>query len=420
MIRIKQGEAMMEPFAVGHADELRSRPKGTVVEKPAPIRRVSPQDGGHWFFGYFDKCPWDESGQLLLGLRTEFMDRQPRPSDKVGIYLLDTTQGDAPRKLADSSAFCWQQANMLQWLPGGNGREIIFNDRAESGFISRILDIDTLEERRVDHPIYCLNPNGRQAISVNFSRLDTQRPGYGYPGIPDPWEQVNDPEDDGIRLVDLQANTSRLIISNADLMEQFPAPEYEGRKSWFNHLLCSPSGDRFFFLQRCLNPDPSRTKRFTRLFTANTDGSDIYLLNADEMTSHLTWLDDTTVMAYAGRFGVGWHYYLLRDKSQDYELIAPELFDSDGHCSPDASGRWMLTDTYPREDNCRELIVYDRRECIRYNLGRFFAPPKLAAPLRCDLHPNWSRDFRQVCFDSLHEGFRGIYIADVEDITHAQ
>ena len=48
-----------------------------------------------------------------------------------------------------------------------------------------------------------------------------------------------------------------------------------------------------------------------------------------------------------------------------------------------------------------------------YELGRFFADPGYAGPARCDLHPSFSADGKIICFDSIHEGYRGIYNMDV-------
>ena len=45
-------------------------------------------------------------------------------------------------------------------------------------------------------------------------------------------------------------------------------------------------------------------------------------------------------------------------------------------------------------------------------LGRFHSPPRYAGPVRCDLHPRWSRDGGQVCIDSVHEGSRQMYVID--------
>ena len=50
-------------------------------------------------------------------------------------------------------------------------------------------------------------------------------------------------------------------------------------------------------------------------------------------------------------------------------------------------------------------------------LGRFLSPLPFRGEIRCDLHPRWSRDGRQVCFDSVHEGTRQIYVMDVSEIV---
>ena len=51
------------------------------------------------------------------------------------------------------------------------------------------------------------------------------------------------------------------------------------------------------------------------------------------------------------------------------------------------------------------------------DIGRFYVVPKITGEIRCDLHPRWSRDGRQICFDSVHEGTRQIYVMDVAPIV---
>ena len=33
------------------------------------VRRVTPLDGNHYFFGYYDKSPWNADGRYMLCLR---------------------------------------------------------------------------------------------------------------------------------------------------------------------------------------------------------------------------------------------------------------------------------------------------------------------------------------------------------------
>jgi len=53
----------------------------------------------------------------------------------------------------------------------------------------------------------------------------------------------------------------------------------------------------------------------------------------------------------------------------------------------------------------------ERKETLQ--VGAFKHPENITSDWRCDLHPRWSRNGRQVSFDSVHEGNRQIYIADV-------
>ena len=57
---------------------------------------------------------------------------------------------------------------------------------------------------------------------------------------------------------------------------------------------------------------------------------------------------------------------------------------------------------------------------IIYDVGRTVAgpdDPRLGKIARCDLHPRWNRDGRQVCIDSVHEDQRQMYLLDVSQIT---
>ena len=76
-----------------------------------------------------------------------------------------------------------------------------------------------------------------------------------------------------------------------------------------------------------------------------------------------------------------------------------------------------MTDTYPDKEGYRKLMVYnvDIDELIL--LGRFYSLPELKGEIRCDLHPRWSRDGKQICIDSTHEGDRQMYVLDISEIV---
>lgn len=94
------------------------------------------------------------------------------------------------------------------------------------------------------------------------------------------------------------------------------------------------------------------------------------------------------------------------------------MFDRDGHCSFSPDRRWMLTDPYSDPVRSeRALTLYHLESNIRIDFGHFYSDPKISGEIRCDLYPRWSRDGRQVCVDSIHEGERQIHVLDVSGVV---
>lgn len=289
---------------------------------------------------------------------------------------------------------------------------MIFNDRREGRFVSVILDIHSGKERTLPRPIYALSRDGRSAVTLNFARVHRTRPGYGYVGVPDPGEDDPHPADDGIYWLDIATGGSRLIVS----LEQIAAYRAdEGallREHWFNHLQFCTDDSRFLFLHRFSLPDGGR---FTRMFTAEPDGSDVYLVSDQEMVSHFDWRDERHILAWARRHETGDRYFLFTDRSEEIEVVGEGVLTEDGHCSYSPDRRWILTDTYPDAESKRHLLLYNVGDGGCVEIGRFYAPPQITGEIRCDLHPRWNRDGTQVCFDSVHEGERQVYVVDVSE-----
>jgi len=135
--------------------------------------------------------------------------------------------------------------------------------------------------------------------------------------------------------------------------------------------------------------------------------------------SHFDWRNANQILAWARRYDIGDRYFLFTDRTDQIEVVGEGTLTCDGHCSYSPDRRWILTDTYPDAERMRTLILYRPEDDRRVDIGRFFAPKELDGEIRCDLHPRWSRDGTQVCFDSVHEGTRQMYIVDVRDIVGA-
>jgi len=373
----------------------------------------------HHYFGYYDKFSENLSGRYVLSHETTFWDRPPRGDDRIPLGMIDLKEANRFQTVAETSAWSWQQGAMLQWWPGEPESTIVYNDRGGDEFVSVVQDIRTGSRRVLPRPVAAVNRTGKKALSLNFSRLADLRPGYGYAELPDKFADVKSPADDGIYLLDMQTGKYDLIISVAQMTALNPEPTMAGAMHWFNHFLFSPDDKRFIFLHRWFQKQGEGVYWFTRLYTANVDGTGIRCLNNQKMTSHFDWADESHVIAWANQDGIGNRYYLFSDDgSGKAEIIGDtELTPfGDGHCSYSPDRKWILTDTYPDKEKHRTLLLFNVEKKRRITLGRFFSVPTITE-IRCDLHPRWMRDGKGITLDSSHTGVRQIYGMDLTSIV---
>ena len=101
-----------------------------------PMRAITRGPGYHWF-GYYDKLQFDPTSRYVLAMAVDFEHRPPRPDDEIRIGMIDLEDGDSWRTIGTTTAWCWQQGCMLQWLPGSTS-EVIWNERAGDRYVARI------------------------------------------------------------------------------------------------------------------------------------------------------------------------------------------------------------------------------------------------------------------------------------------
>jgi hypothetical protein len=365
----------------------------------------------HHFFGYYEKSPWNASGDLLAAHEVSFNDRAPNPGDRATVGVVHLNEGARFQPIGETGAWNWQQGAMLQWHPLDPSGLLVYNDRRDGRFVAVIRDTAGAERRVYDWPIYAITPDGRQALSVNFARLHTHRPGYGYAGVADPWATVPYPREDGIRLLDLESGSSRLIVSLAQLATTSPGAEMSSTFHWVNHIQVSPSGARiaFFHIWRV-----DKAGWAVRLYTCRLDGSELACLLDTGFVSHYDWMDDDRIFVWTRLPGVGERFVLCDRRDGSREVVGQAILTEDGHGSFSPDRKWILNDTYPDRFGMRTLMLFRPEDGKRIDLDRLYSPKsRWWGEIRCDLHPRWSRDGTQVCVDSVHSGQRQMYIADV-------
>jgi hypothetical protein len=390
-----------------------------------PIRALTHGPGFHWF-GYYDKWELDASNRYVLSNVVNFEHRSPLPTDTIQVGYVDTQQQDKWTTIGQSSAWGWQQGCMLQWIPNEkNQSRIIWNDVENQQYISRIHDIATGKTTQMNKPVYTLNPRGGSGLSLDFSRLQWLRPGYGYVSLPVTNQDEKAPEDVGIWRVDFATGKSTLIISLAQLAAiPFQGESLADNWHWVNHLLVNPTGDRFIFLHRWKKPDPTTGqptgKFYTRMMTANLDGTDLHIFETDNSVSHFFWHHENRINCWLKPMNKPAAFYDFQDQTQELIPIGADVMTQDGHVTylPGYNGEWIVNDTYPQKETRHQILyLYHVPTGRKIILGKFHSPPDYTGEWRCDLHCRSSHDGKHLVIDSPH-GLNGrqIWMLDIAEL----
>ena len=156
------------------------------IKSEGNIVRISPNDGKEYFFGYYDKSPWDATGRYMLCMKADDTWSDVSPKRPAAIILIDTQNDNAVTELAKTYTWNVQMSCMLQWLGPDYSSRIIYNDFRDGKYVSVILKLATKEEKVIPFPIYSVAMDGSFALSLDFSRLYRLRPGYRKWGRGDP------------------------------------------------------------------------------------------------------------------------------------------------------------------------------------------------------------------------------------------
>ena len=226
---------------------------------------------------------------------------------------------------------------------------------------------------------------------------------------PDATEDRKLPDDWCIWSVNIETGKVIPVLKYTDFAGFEPRPEMSGAEHKVNHIMISPDGKRFMVLHRWFRDQ----RKYTRLITCDIDGKNMYNLSDDDMVSHCCWKNNDEILAFENKKETGAGYYLMRDRSREYESCWPQL-KSDGHPSYSPDGTMVVTDTYPNRSRVASVMVM-RGDRV-HTLARVFAPFRYDNDTRCDLHPRWSRDGRKICIDSVFEGRRGLYVMNVTGV----
>ena len=367
----------------------------------------------HHFFGYYGVNAWDPSLRRHLALETDFDDHRPTADDGAQVGLVDRETGEF-HKYAETRAFNLQQGSMMHWIDAGFGAEFTFNDWDGDALVSRAINPETRQVRTLSRAVAAISPVAPVGIGLNFARMSFCRPVVGYANRIDPAIWAEKPEDDGLLEIDLKTGESRLLLSIAEVVGRYPHSATKEGHVWFNHVYYNTDGTRMLFLCRVKRGD----RFITSMWSMNADGSELKLqIDYGYHTSHFAWRDTRRIMISTDLTG-DMQFLEFLDRERTFEPFGNGAFPSNGHNAFSPDRQWVVCDSSPKApDRLAELMLYHIGAGQKISLGKFHHPPIYTGDIRCDLHPRWSPDGRAITFDSVHEGSRQIYLADVSDVV---
>ncbi len=381
------------------------------IGKPVQITNNNKE---HLFASYYGINSWSGDEKYATVLETDIKNKLPEETDPATLGLVEMkTRKFIP--LTQTRAWNFQEGCMAHWLGTNPDSLIIYNDFRENKYVSVIMNVYSRKELKViPYPVSAVSPNGREAVSINFSRLRITRPDYGYGGKgQDPGEKIQFPGNDGIFLISLETGEAKLIVSLAQIKSLVPEISADGIE-YFAHTRFSRNGSKIFWLARAI------PERNTTAFTVNRDGSNISPCFPGKWGgSHFDWLNDNELMITAGYQGDEYEgkqdaHILFTVGKQDYKRLGNGLLDYDGHGTFSPDGKWMVTDTYPSK-GLREQKIYlmDMATEAVLPLGRYTEPVTFTQGKgfwRCDIHCRWSPEGDMIGFNSTFTGSRQVYV----------
>lgn len=381
---------------------------------------ITPDDGGHYFFGYYDLQPFDSTGRYHLCHKAPFEDRIPSPEDVCELGVIDLETHEFIR-YAETTAWNFQQGALLRWYKDDN--HILFNVYEDGAYRCCILNIKTGEKRILPMAVADTTKDCKFAVCVNFSRIYNFRPGYGYAGIEDPYFKVKAPKEDGVFLMDLETGSVKQILTYETLRDTFFEEPCSNGKLLVNHINFNTDGTHFAMLFRNFPEKGMYWK--TQLLTSDLEGN-LYCLANFSFQSHYNWKNENELLIFGSNAknapgNPELALYLYENRTPNVQKLPEPNPNLDMHCLYSPNRRYIIGDGYPDENGYRPIYFIDTENPTVKNhryLGKYYSTTrtKPTVEYRCDLHARFDRTGRYISFDSNHIGKRCICLIDMQKL----
>ena len=379
---------------------------------------LTPNDGAHYFFGYYDMRATGENGKHLCH-RVSFWDHIPLKDDVCELGYLDEGRF---YPFAKTTAWNFQQGAMLQYHPFFKDT-VYYNVCEDERFKTVTHDLTTGVKKYTQRATACISPDGRWGLAVHFGRIFAFRPGYGYAGCRDLFERVNAPAEDGVFLVDMNTGNDVQICSYRDLLSLagFDAED----KILINHITFNTASDRFVMLVRSF---PQAGKMWLTSMVVCDLAGNCKILLPKTYVSHYNWTSPTRILAHCTVQGEKKSMYEIDVESGEWREYDMPYFhepwhNPDIHCNISPDGKYIIGDGYELDrgkgrESYRALMAYSIDTGISRELLRVKSyTPNGIGDIRTDLHARFVFGGRFISFDTTQNNCRQIAMIDTSALN---
>ncbi len=355
----------------------------------------------HHFFGYIGQCrtiPWNESGQYILGLEIDRIDRMPEPEEGAKIFIVDTQNDNKIIYLDETNAWNPQQGTMYYWNPNKPETQFFFNDRdIKSGEVFTVL-YDIKKKKRIKEYRFKDTHIGNGGVAwdgsffmgINYGRLARLRLVTGYPKALDWSKDEVAPANDGIFKVNIATEKKELLVSYRQMENEIikQLGEFNNTGMFINHTLLNRDGNRLYFFAR--EGWVKGGNKTNVAFSVHLDGSNLKI-HKQHIGGHPEWAGGSVLI---GRKGKNQILYDV-DKSEIVgQLGTPEQFPNpEGDISLSPDGNWFVNG-YKRESkekgNKNFYAVY-RKSDSAFARSTGIDKGAYLGNIRIDPAPRWNR-----------------------------
>ncbi|NOR69067.1 MAG: hypothetical protein GQ532_05140 [Methylomarinum sp.] len=352
------------------------------------------------FFGFHDRASMNKEGQVLSHIaESKFVNGAGHAS----ITVSDIHSGET-HVVASTKCCNFQQGSLLTWF---SDTQIIYNDVNEQGPITIIKDLNSDAIQTLPFHFFSLAPNSKFVSSVNFYRFGQGLNGYGY-DINYPSQYIEDGEShfstakiSDFVIFDIEESETVYRLSIQEAKKQSVGLIDDGY-FYFSHSCFSPSSNKIYFLLRSSNSFYNSSQ----LFSYDLVEKQLIALPSGGMVSHLSWLSDSTIIAFCNtKNDKSFAYYVFDLTTGSVESAGILGLDKDGH--PHArSADIFYTDTYPDKERRQYLFCVNLPQNSVQTILSVYSPLSFRGVGRVDFHPRLSLCENYLTIDTPHNSDR--------------